>query len=68
MISADRQNSDGGGGELPTPPSLFLNFFQGAFAGGKAKELILGRTEPLGRASPICKCHKWLNHTKGLQE
>ena len=60
MISADRQNSDGGGGGggMPTAPSPLLKFFQGTFAGRKAIELILGRTEPLGRASPICKCHK----------
>ena len=60
MISADRENSDGGGGGggMPTAPSPLLNFFQGAFADGKAIELILGRTESLGPASPICKCHK----------
>ena len=58
----------GGGRGLPTAPSPLLNFFQGAFAGRKAIELILGRTESLGRVSPICKRHKWLNHTKGLQK
>jgi len=47
-----------GWGGLPTAPSPPLNFFQGAFAGRKAIELILGRTESLGRASRICKCHK----------
>ena len=52
MISADRQNSDGGEGGLPTAPSPPLNFFQEAFAGRKAIELILSRTESLGRASP----------------
>ena len=62
------QMGGGGGGGMPTAPSPLLKFFQGTFAGRKAIELILGRTEPLGRASPICKCHKWLNHTKRLQE
>ena len=48
----------GVGGGLPTAPSPLLNFFQGAFAGRKAIELILGRTESLGRVFPICKRHK----------
>ena len=39
----------GGGLPTPPPPSPLLNIFQGAFAGRKAIELILGRTESLGR-------------------